>query len=177
MRHLPLKDLAGELVLLLQFSDSLSKIVQHPDPVQEPQLRKLFGLISTSESNSHYRLDSRSLLSRTLQCNFDDINPLPHSKANVTIQRIVAERLKVLLEEQERLADRIPALSPCLAFSLYGQCNRSECRNQHVIPPYTTDMYNLRVRVHLQEVLLWQMHDSISSDSQADLRSAQRRYV
>lgn len=56
---------------------------------------------------------------------------------------------------------RTPALNPCIAFIVYKYCGKSKCDRDHIaLIDLTEDWYYLRLRVHLQQILILQTLDS-----------------
>ncbi|KAH9910160.1 uncharacterized protein B0H18DRAFT_516086 [Fomitopsis serialis] len=74
---------------------------------------------------------------------------------NRLLRHSLQERLCGKVREENELCHRTRAFQVCLPFFAFGRCNR-ECLQEHVVAnEYTMDQYNLRIRVILQQILIY----------------------
>ncbi|OSX68101.1 hypothetical protein POSPLADRAFT_1128861 [Postia placenta MAD-698-R-SB12] len=92
-------------------------------------------------------------------------------------KQILRGRLHQKVVDENDLCRRLRSLQPCLAFVASGHCSRlatGECPLEHLpAEAYNLELYNLRVRIVLQQILIY--HTIYSIEHPAEL-SRQRRY-
>jgi hypothetical protein len=90
------------------------------------------------------------------------------------LKNYLAERLRSRIMEENDICRRAKVFSPCLN-ALLGTCTRTECPRDHVDPAILNpDWYNLRVRIHLQQILVFQNLHFVNLGTE---RGKQRRYA
>ena len=63
-------------------------------------------------------------------------------------------RMRVITENE--MCRRTMAFAPCLNFAINDECNRRECPRGHIsYPSFTHAWYNLQVKIHLQQILIF----------------------
>ncbi|KAJ6573822.1 hypothetical protein DFH09DRAFT_1361892 [Mycena vulgaris] len=128
------------------------------DPCSSSVAEKLFGYRREGETN--FLIPQGTFLYLAL----------PDRSANGNILLTGAE-LRMLFNQslRDRLARRVRDENemcritkafegPCLTFALFnGHCNRGNCPQEHVLASsFNSQEYNLRVRIHLQQILIYQ---------------------
>jgi hypothetical protein len=72
------------------------------------------------------------------------------------LKNALGERLRARVMEENDICRRMRVFSPCL-YALLGTCTRPECPRDHPDPAkLNPDWYNDRVRIHLQQILIFQ---------------------
>lgn len=148
------------------------------DPCTQPGVEKLFGYIRQGEYD--FLIPRGTFLHSALrQMNHpaflrssDEENiVLDGSNLREVYHQALKERLRLRVVQENEMCKRTRAFSPCLTFSIFeGHCNRENCPHEHASVP-TREEYNLRVRIHLQQILIFQTVQFIVNDSAA------RRYA
>ncbi|KAH9931251.1 uncharacterized protein B0H18DRAFT_929734 [Fomitopsis serialis] len=78
------------------------------------------------------------------------------SELHRLLQQALQERLCMKVREENDLCHRTHAFQVCLPFFTSGTCFRAECPQDHVAAKdYGADSYNLRIRVHLQQIAIY----------------------
>ncbi|KAJ7171712.1 hypothetical protein C8R43DRAFT_1231226 [Mycena crocata] len=88
------------------------------------------------------------------------------SELRDVFRRSLINRLEQRVQQENEMCKRTKAFTPCLLFSVFdGNCNRVECPNEHVSDTLINpQQYNLRVRIHLQQILIYQTLQFINND-------------
>lgn len=93
------------------------------------------------------------------------------------IRRSFTRRLSQRIKAENAMALRARGLFPCLLFSVFGFCRRPDCPEAHLTEGMDATAYNLRIGLHLQQILIFQtLYASSSGDNTHDL-NLQRRYA
>ncbi|KAJ7479993.1 hypothetical protein B0H11DRAFT_1263344 [Mycena galericulata] len=142
------------------------------DPCDQPLVAKLFGFIPQGENN--FLIPDGTFLHSVLhqqnhpacRLSADENTILAGSELRDIFQRALKARLRQKVEQENEMCKRARAFSPCLVFSVFdGHCNRIDCPHEH-IPGASIDaqQYNLRVRIHLQQILIYKTVQFIVND-------------
>ena len=79
------------------------------------------------------------------------------------LRQFLFDRLRTRVMEENGICRRTQAFSPCLNFAINDQCHRRECPRKHIMyTSLTHAWYNLQVRLHLQQILIFQTLHPIS---------------
>ncbi|KAG7099943.1 hypothetical protein E1B28_001736 [Marasmius oreades] len=152
--EITLDQLAEELEVLLHFVELLASQVRK-EPTEDPELAKFFG-VRRSNGNVH-RLSPQSPLCHYAQRHGADRveGATSASELHSLIRNIVFTRLASLIKQTNEHCKNIKAFSLCLPYSRVGRCNRVYCSKVHILASdIDSNYYTLRVRIHLQQVLL-----------------------
>ncbi|KAJ7630373.1 hypothetical protein FB45DRAFT_915319 [Roridomyces roridus] len=140
------------------------------DPCVHPVVAKLFAVVHQGENN--FLIPEGTFLHSTLRqqnhpaCqSAEESVVLAGSDLADVFQRTLKARLKQRVEQENDACKQTPAFSPCLMFAIDGQCNRFDCPHEHIPGQrITTQHYNLRVRIHLQQILILKRVQFVLSD-------------
>ncbi|KAI3622615.1 hypothetical protein WG66_015967 [Moniliophthora roreri] len=154
-RNIPLKAIVEELELFLQYITLLISELKAFPSESNNVLSKLFGFRSIS--NDQMLLSPGSFLSshcdEALTTEGIALSPV---KLSLLLKSSVMGHLQWQMEQENELCKNIKAFSLCLPFSVAGICSRPSCTKAHIGGRNLTAVYyTLRVRVHLQQVLLF----------------------
>jgi hypothetical protein len=168
------KEMAGTLEIFSAYVRLLRDTALHPDPCNTPSIQKLLGFRAVTERD--FLLPTGSFLYRYLS---DYGNAAFRSSDDGAVVSTVAlarmfreclcDRLRHRVLQEDDMCRRAEAFSPCLGFGVYSVCNRPECPQVHVDTwSITPDWFNLRIRIHLQQILIIQTLQSTVSLQQWD---------
>ncbi|KAI0757675.1 hypothetical protein C8Q80DRAFT_1134839, partial [Daedaleopsis nitida] len=157
-----LSDIANIQQTFLAYARMLQKLSNVAKPCEDTLVRKIFALKPSTEDL--FLLPAGSFLAA--QCN-GRLTPSARITDQGTqvprweLERLIKHELKVRLldrvNEEHRLCRELRPLQPCLAFAVFNQCNRTECPRNHAdYQNYTAADYNVHVRVHLLQTLIYQ---------------------
>ena len=159
---LSLREIVDQLQMFLIYARALKGLATVAAPCDDPTICKLFAIrISTEDS---FLLHKDSYLAS--KCNLGSTPNFLTREDGILVPRWELDRLvksvlkthllRKVSEESYSLYVARP-LRPCIPFSVFGQCNRTECPHQH-LPQEThnAEMYNLRIRVHVLQILIIQ---------------------
>jgi hypothetical protein len=155
-------DMAHTLEAFHAYIQLLRDMALHPDPCNTPSIQKLFGFRALTEKD--FLLPTHTFFERVMSehgetaiRSSDDGHVVSSWVLARMFKRSLCERLRDKILQQEANCRGAQAFSPCLSFGVFGFCHRQECPQVHVdtwsIQP---DWYNLRVRIHLQQILIVQ---------------------
>ncbi|KAJ6456165.1 hypothetical protein C8R45DRAFT_1187129 [Mycena sanguinolenta] len=137
-----------------------------------PLVQKLFGCIRQGENDfliptgtflysALCRLNHVALLRSTVE----ESIVLDGWELREVYHEALKERLRLRVLQENEVCRRTRAFSPCLTYSVFdGHCNRVDCPHEH-LPAPTHEEYNLRVRIHLQQILILQTGQFVVSDN------------
>ncbi|KAJ7725516.1 hypothetical protein DFH07DRAFT_853912 [Mycena maculata] len=142
------------------------------DPCNQPLVEKLFGFVHQGENN--FLIPEGTFLHSMLrqenhpacQPSIDENVVLAGSELREFFQQTLKTRLRHRVEQENDMCKRTKAFSPCLVYSVFdGVCNRIDCPDEH-IPAALIDAqeYNLRVRIHLQQILIYKSVQFVVND-------------
>ena len=148
------EELAPELELFHVFIERLTSTLADV-PLEESGLHKLFGYRKSSDNQFHL-LPQSPLYDRYLQLHgAERVREATLMELHGCTKDVVSARLEVLIDHIIEDCKNIKAFSLCLSFSEVGYCNRTSCPKAHVHSSQLDGKYyTLRVRIHLQVVLL-----------------------
>ncbi|KAJ7139425.1 hypothetical protein C8R44DRAFT_764441 [Mycena epipterygia] len=142
------------------------------DPCNFPIVEKLFGFVRQGE-DSFWIPESTFLHSALRQQNHpacrrsvQESVVLSGSELKDIFHRALKDRLLTRVVEENEACKRAHAFSPCLVFSVFdGHCNRVDCPHEHIPAALiSAQHYNLRVRIHLQQILIYRNVQFIFND-------------
>ncbi|TFY54263.1 hypothetical protein EVJ58_g8968 [Rhodofomes roseus] len=83
------------------------------------------------------------------------------------LRHALQERLYTKIREENEECHMTRALQVCLPYFTTGRCLRAECHKDHVAAEgYDVESYNLRIRVHLQQILIYNSAHAVESRSE-----------
>ncbi|CDO74781.1 hypothetical protein BN946_scf185001.g29 [Trametes cinnabarina] len=104
----------------------------------------------------------------------DSGTSVPRWELERLLDFVLRNRLIHRIQEENTTLSRVRALQPCLNYVVYRQCNRVECPRHHgSVENYDAAAYNNRIRVVLQQVLIYQI---LHSYENAKERARQQRF-
>jgi hypothetical protein len=133
--------------------------------VQHPGVRRLFGL-SFSDSDGTYLVLSGTYLHKFIVKaswpalrSGDEGLYLSSSQASGYLRFSILEHLRIRVDHHGLACGDVKAFEPCcISYTVFGQCNSSECRRQHInVRKATKDWFSLRVGIHLQQIMILQV--------------------
>jgi hypothetical protein len=133
--------------------------------VKQPGVRRLFGL-SFSDSDGTYLVLAGTYLHKFIvKASWSALRSgdeglyLSSSQAASYLRFAILERLRIRVDHHDLACGYVKAFEPCcIAYTVFGQCNNSECRRQHIdVRKVTKDWFSLRVGIHLQQIMILQV--------------------
>ena len=156
----------------------LSGIIRERDPTSQPALVQLFGAHQTTEND--FILPPRTFVYQQIaklpgrKVVDGDLSILRYQLA-YDIKKFTERRLQAVGRRQEEMMRNAASFTPCLPFALTRQCRREPCREAHSSANVTPAVYNLRVKLHLQEIVILDIISKYDSQEQDFVR--RRKYV
>ncbi|KAJ7232862.1 hypothetical protein B0H12DRAFT_1144747 [Mycena haematopus] len=161
---------AKELHVFLAYVKLLN-LFTWADPCNHPLAQKLFGYMRQGEND--FLIPAGSFLYSTLRkldhpaflrSTGEENIVLDGSELSEVYHETLKERLRLRVLQENEMCKKTRAFSPCLTYSVFdGHCNRVDCPHEH-LPAPTREEYNLRVRIHLQQILVFQTGQFVVSD-------------
>ncbi|KAG7450843.1 uncharacterized protein BT62DRAFT_1001658 [Guyanagaster necrorhizus] len=172
IQDLALVDAIEELSMFYTYVDLLSATAFRTDPCGDVATATLFGFRRIAENE--FLVPQNTWLYRSV-----DLRPrnvIRDSDLNLRLsvpelrelfQDALRSRLKQRTATENDECARSKAFMPCLVFAVSGFCRRPKCPEAHVSPlEITPGYYNMRVRLHLQQILILQ---SLRENAHADV--------
>ncbi|KAI9566690.1 hypothetical protein HD554DRAFT_2315329 [Boletus coccyginus] len=161
-----------------EYTGLLHDIIYHPDPLSVTSIKRLFSI--TEISNTEYRMEPGSFLHTGDRHGPMDLRPsvvtLSKREMVTALKKCLAIHLcKRVTKENELCCDAM-VFSQCLTFTVYGQCKRANCPQEHVkSADLDSKRYNLRIGTHLQQIRILQLMYSV--DPHLDRRVCVLRWL
>jgi hypothetical protein len=169
----------SSLAMFYSYSRLLHDIANLADPCHDSLVQKLFAFqVSREDMFSIFRSASlhREVDDQQERLFHEQDGKLSVSRVDLSrvLKTYLGERLRSRITEENDICRRAKLFSPCLN-ALLGTCVRTDCPRDHVDPAILNpDWYNLRVRIHLQQILVFQNSHFVILGSE---RGKQRMYV
>ncbi|PIL29959.1 hypothetical protein GSI_07870 [Ganoderma sinense ZZ0214-1] len=144
------------------YARMLQKLWTVVNPCNDPDVRQVFAIECSTEDL--FLIDKDSLLAS--HCN-DRFTPsarktdqgllIPRWELERLLKYVLKGRLTKRVNEENNILYGLRLLQPCLSYALSHRCNRVDCPRTHIdAQRYNADDYNLRVRVHIIQILIYQ---------------------
>ncbi|KAJ7139395.1 hypothetical protein C8R44DRAFT_867547 [Mycena epipterygia] len=163
---LPIDAVAKELQVFYTYVKLLHHFAFNVDPCASPIAEKLFGYRREGEDN--YSIPQHTFIRRALPGDRSSEGTviLAGSDLRMIFQRSLRHRLAQKVREENAACRMTKAFEgPCLIFAIFnGQCNWANCPQEHLTSSFDSQEYNLRVRIHLQQILIYQSLHNINLD-------------
>ncbi|PBK77543.1 hypothetical protein ARMSODRAFT_949477 [Armillaria solidipes] len=161
IQSMVLVDAVEELSLFHIYVNLLSAAAYRMDPCEDVMTAALFGFQRIAENeflipqNTWLHTATLELQLRSATSDLDFTLSVPELRG--IFQRVLRDRLKQRTDAENNECARSKAFLPCLVFAVSGFCRRPDCPEAHVSPSVIdADYYNMRVRLHLQQILILQ---------------------
>ncbi|KAJ7171695.1 hypothetical protein C8R43DRAFT_874648, partial [Mycena crocata] len=157
---------AQNLELFLIYVKLLHHFAFNVDPSNSAVAEKLFGYRREGEKN--YYIPQGTFLHHGLGNRSSD-GPITSSDLRKMFHDLLSDHLAKRVRDENQICRIARAVQgPCLTFAIFnGHCNRSNCPQEHVLASLlNSEQYNLRVRIHLQQILIYQSLHRVIDDSE-----------
>ncbi|KAL0571720.1 hypothetical protein V5O48_010244, partial [Marasmius crinis-equi] len=152
---LALDEVVQELELFHLFVERLLSAITVPDASEANELPKLFGYRKLGENQVDILPNSLLYRHFSQRHGPDRVRDATLMELHACIRNIALDRLGFLTDQVNEVCKNVKAFSLCLPFTQVGYCKRSSCPKAHVrMPDLDGTYYTLRVRIHLQVILL-----------------------
>jgi hypothetical protein len=163
------------------FRDLISKL-----DVTNEDTQKLFNFCPASVGNA-YRIRTDTWLYQqvmdtsaepeVLERN-DEFIILPAEGLQQILKTVLWSQLQRRIFDENSLCQHTPVFNPCLSFVMDSECRRFGCPRQHIdYQDLTQDWFNCQVRMHLLQILIYQVYIGIPIPKDYDRTIQHRRYV
>jgi hypothetical protein len=151
----------SSLAMFYTYVRLLHNIANLVEPCHDPLVQKLFAFQVSREdmfeifrsASLHREVDDKQ---ERLFHEKDGKRSVSRGDLSHILKFYLGERLQSRIMEENDICRRAKVFSPCLN-ALLGTCARVDCPRDHVDPAILNpDWYNLRVRIHLQQILIFQ---------------------
>ncbi|KAJ7293966.1 hypothetical protein C8J57DRAFT_1444990 [Mycena rebaudengoi] len=167
-------DVAENLKIFHTYVSVLHDFAFVVDPCDSGAAEKLFGYTRQGENNwlatygtfLHTALHQFKHPASRRSTEEKESILLAGSELRTIIYQTLAGRLKQRVRQENEMCKRAKAFSPCVVYALNGQCNRFDCPQEHLpAAGINREQYNTRIRIHLQQILIYQTIQSIDNES------------
>jgi hypothetical protein len=153
---------ADILAIFTTYVSFLRDTAHNPDPCHDVSIRRLFGF--RLENENEFFLPSNTFLNHRLMEHRMPIIRLVGEGAMVSghilgrlLLNCLSDRLRDVILREDSICHTTKAFTPCLSYIASGNCYRVECPQIHVdVTSLQPSWYNMRVRIHLQQILIFQ---------------------
>ncbi|KAG8917721.1 hypothetical protein FRC02_002906 [Tulasnella sp. 418] len=148
------------------YGQQVRSLIRLQDSVQKPGIQKLLNFkplpsVLGEEPHEYVVAPSSILYSYVLQLDANKRNftadglVTPQEELRHVIQHCLSYRYNQSLGQLHSLAIDIQALHPCTLFTMFGECHRPRCSQQHAdAKEITIEGFTKRVRAHIQIIML-----------------------
>ena len=163
----------------LSYCSMLREVAISPDPCNNPDIQKLFGFQASTENifllpEGTYLHQSFLALRATIRVS-EQGALVTEWDLSQKFKDCLFTRISNRIKEENDICRRTQAFTPCLPFVINDVCNRLQCPRQHIhYTSCTPAWYNVQVRIHLQQILIFHNLHSVQFDMQE--RHRQHRY-
>ncbi|KAJ7037374.1 hypothetical protein C8F04DRAFT_1393598 [Mycena alexandri] len=158
---LSIEALVEFLQVFLAYVKLLYFVAFNLDPCNSSAASRLFGYRKADEDN--YAIPRGTFIRLALPDRSEETLLLTGSELRTVFQQLLKDRLAKKVSEENFMCRVTKAFEgPCLTFALFdGRCNRDNCPQEHISASTFSPLeYNLRVRIHLQQILIYDgLHD------------------
>lgn len=83
------------------------------------------------------------------------------------LQRVVRERLKTRVQQENGICTQSPVIFPCVVFAIYGECPRDWCASSHNRSQqvFSVSAFNLRLCTIMQQILIYRTAEFLMEHS------------
>jgi len=177
---------ADILGVFLAYARLLHDMAVESDPCSSPSIQKLFGFRSQTENvilipeGTFLHLILDRCQHTVLRSTVDGVLVSNRGLSRIFRQSL-CDHLRHRVQEENVMCHKARTFSPCLTFAVFGNCNRPngvECPQEHSTSSYLNpDSYNVRIRIHLQQVLIFQTLFSIAHPPEMAIQQRYAGYV
>ncbi|KAI0762352.1 hypothetical protein C8Q74DRAFT_1336826 [Fomes fomentarius] len=165
----PLQGIISSLSAFLAYCQLLQVFVAGRDLTDNPVVRKLFNLHTSTEDLFVVPKDawiltgaSERLLLRLQSMEHGYV--VPRWEVDNLLKSRLRERLLHKVNEENEAIRKLHFLRPCLGYAIHLQCRREGCPRYHGDLEYYSPLgYNMRVRIQLLQLLIYRTVESIES--------------
>lgn len=174
-----LEETISTLEMFHAYAKLLHDVAFNPDPCHEGTVQKLFAFSPRGEDSFFVPQGTfiyNAIAEQAVQFEADhDVRLVSQTEISQAFKNGLSERLRRRVMDENEVCRSAKIFSPCL-YALEGSCQRPECPRDHVDPARLNQKwYNDRVRIHLQQILIFQTLHSVDVDYQERWR--QQRYL
>jgi hypothetical protein len=177
---------ADILGVFFVYARRLHDMAVESDPCSSPSIQKLFGFRSQTENvilipeGTFLHLILDRYQPTVLRSTVDGVLVSNRELSHI-LRQSLCDRLHHRVQEENAICRRARTFSPCLTFAVFGNCNRPngvECPQEHSTSSYLNpESYNVRVRIHLQQILIFQTLHSIAHPQEMAIQQRYAGYV
>ncbi|KAH9921295.1 uncharacterized protein B0H18DRAFT_880310 [Fomitopsis serialis] len=162
--HATLPAMATVLKYFQLYAQILWGLASREKPSDTPEIRRIFGFAPETDSEDFFVVQKDTVLYTFCS---ERIAPSvrPHeqgiailrSELDRVLRRALQERLRKNVVEENESCRNARVFRVCLPHAAFGHCPRSDhCPQIHIAAErFDTDLYNLRVRICLQQILIY----------------------
>ncbi|PCH33046.1 hypothetical protein WOLCODRAFT_62498 [Wolfiporia cocos MD-104 SS10] len=154
-------DVASDLQKFYLYTRLMQKLAYSPRPCRNEDIQRLFTFEPATEDS--FLIPEHTFLHR--RCN-DRLTPMLRStdqgiivlegELDKLVKDVLKERLYTRVTIENDICSKARALQLCLSFFASGRCALQDCWRMHVdAGSYSIDDYNLRIRIVLQQILIY----------------------
>lgn len=163
----------------LSYCSMLREVAISPDPCNNAAIQKLFGFQASTENifllpEGTY-LHQSFLALRAAMGVSEQGALVTEWDLSQKFKDCLFTRISNRIKEENDICRRTQAFTPCLPFVINDVCNRLQCPRKHIhYTSCTPAWYNVQVRIHLQQILIFHNLHSVQFDVQE--RHRQHRF-
>ncbi|KAL4254519.1 hypothetical protein ABKN59_003247 [Abortiporus biennis] len=164
-------EVASMLQLYYVYVQLLRRLVVMDDPVHDGHIQRLFAL--TISEDDIVTVPVGTFLHGFVTCDRASLpSESPDAYAYIRawdltriLKYALKARLQARVQEQNKMCQEARVFEPCISFAAFGQCQKGTlCPYSHVPPDdLNKDYYHARLRIHLQQILIYQTLADIDS--------------
>lgn len=173
----PLSEVTTKLQTFFEYARCLQKFGMDPHVCDNEAVRKVFAIRASGEElfvlPKDSFLGSQASIRITPSAQITDLGlSVPRGELERLLKHVLHSLLLRRVNQENSTLRVLRRLQPCLTYAVLQQCNRVECPRHHDdFEHYGAAVYNNRIRVIMQQMLIYQVLRVVeSSRDQAEQR-------
>lgn len=180
LEGLDLVEIATCFRSFLDFARALQRLTCQPDPCNHNAIQRLLAFKPTNGElfavgkQGHLFTLCNTKSTPSMQSTADGLLIL-RWELEPLVQKTLRERLEGHVWEQNEICHTLRCLQPCLLYAVHKSCPKKECHQYHVEDEHVVLTYNMLVRIHLIQIMIF--HTLYATNLPSTTLFLQQRYT
>lgn len=180
LEGLDLVEIATRFRSFLDFARALQRLTCQPDPCNHNAIQRLLAFKPTNGElfavgkQGHLFTLCNTKSTPSMQSTADGLLIL-RWELEPLVQKTLRERLEGHVWEQNEICHTLRCLQPCLLYAVHKSCPKKECHQYHVEDEHVVLTYNMLVRIHLIQIMIF--HTLYATNLPSTTLFLQQRYT
>ncbi|KAI0641201.1 hypothetical protein C8Q79DRAFT_992409 [Trametes meyenii] len=175
LQTMPLVDIPAKLQTFMQYAQILQKFSTDSKVCGNKAIRKMFAILEAKDEC--FILPKDSYLSQKALENSRSLTPsaqavelgtsVPRWELEKLLKHVLRSMLLRRVKDENLTLRNLRPLQPCLPYAVFLECHCNLCPRHHInFQDYDAAMFNARVRVVIQQILIYHVLNSVKKSQQ-----------